>query len=111
MQFNTTTTTSEPGALEVQTFAGAAHTLQTAAIAALIFFACTYVPKVKQRMQLAKLPAFSSSLGGEKHRQGYLKSAKDLYSEGYQKVRFSYPKLSQKLTNVVQRSCLLDEHI
>jgi len=86
MNLNTTTTSPKLGAMDFQTLAGLAHTLQTAAIATLVFAACTYIPKLQQRVQLWRLPCFSGSIGGEKYRQGYLKSAKDLYSEGYQKV-------------------------
>jgi hypothetical protein len=87
MDVNTTSNAPILGALPIQTLAGMAHTLQTAAIAALIFAICAFLPKLKHRAQLAKLPVFEGSTGGEKHRQGYLKSAKDLYNEGYQKVR------------------------
>jgi hypothetical protein len=86
MESNATTARSKLGNMEFQNLAGLAYTLQTAAIAALIFAACAYVPKFKYRAQLAKLPVFSGANGGEKHRQGYLNSAKVLYNEGYQKV-------------------------
>jgi hypothetical protein len=85
-----TTNAAKPEAnsaiMELLTFARMAHTLQTAAIAALVFalFAC--IPRIKQRMQLAKLPAFTASKDGGSHGKGYLKSAKDMYSEAYQKV-------------------------
>jgi hypothetical protein len=78
MGLNTTASDPESAAMEFQTIAGLAHTLQTAAVAALIFAACTYIPRLRQRAQLAKLPTISS--------ESYLKSAKELYKEGYQKV-------------------------
>jgi hypothetical protein len=90
MDLNTTTATATPKAdtaiMELLTFARMAHTLQTAAIAALVFALFTYVPRIKQRIQLAKLPAFTASKDGDNHGKGYLKSAKDMYSEAYQKV-------------------------
>jgi hypothetical protein len=71
--------------MEVHTLTQLSHTLQTAAIAALIFAVCAYLPKLQYRSQLAKLPVFGGSSGEEK-RQAYLKSAKNMYQEGYTKV-------------------------
>jgi hypothetical protein len=81
--------------MEVQTFTGLTHMLQTVAIAALVFAACVYLPKTHHSAQLAKLPAFHNAISSEKHRQEYLKSAKRMYKEGYEKVssllaRWSY---------------------
>ncbi|KAF2830054.1 ent-kaurene oxidase [Ophiobolus disseminans] len=84
MEFNTTNTTSELGVMEPQTLARLLHILQTATVAALIFAVCAYIPKLKHRAHLAKLPVFNSSTGGGK---GYIKSTKDLYSEGYRKFK------------------------
>lgn len=64
--------------IDFQTLAGLAHTLQTVAIAGLIFAVCAYLPKLKYRSQLSKLPTLSSG--------GYLTSAREKYKEGYQKV-------------------------
>ncbi|KAH7062023.1 cytochrome P450 monooxygenase-like protein [Paraphoma chrysanthemicola] len=72
--------------MDVHTFASLARTVQTAVIAVLIFAVCAYVPELKRKAQLAKLPVFSDNMGGKKHRQGYLKSMKDVYSEGCQKL-------------------------
>lgn len=71
--------------MEIQ-YTGLAHTLQTAAIAALIFAVCALLPKLNYKSQLARLPVFGGSAGGEKQRQAYLKSAKRMYSDGYEKV-------------------------
>jgi predicted transposase YbfD/YdcC len=111
MDENTTSNAPISWGMDTQTLAGMAHTLQTVAIAALIFVACAYIPKLKQRAQLAKLPVFEGSTGGEKHRQGYLKSAKDLYNEGYQKVREHWLLAHPHLTSAVQRQCLFDDHL
>lgn len=73
--------------MEFQTPAGLSHTLQTAAVAVLIFAVCAYLPKLNHNSQLAKIPVFGGVATGEKQRQTYLSSAKSLYSEGYQKVR------------------------
>jgi hypothetical protein len=106
MDSNATTARSKLGNMEFQNFAGLAHTLQTAAIAALIFAACAYIPKLKYRAQLAKLPVFSGANGGEKHRQGYLNSAKVLYKEGYQKVSIRSFKLCFPLTRDQFKDCV-----
>lgn len=71
--------------MEIQ-YTGLAHTLQTAAIAALIFAVCAALPKLNYRSQLAKLPVFGGSNVGEKQRQAYLTSAKKMYLDGYEKV-------------------------
>lgn len=72
--------------MELQ-FAGLAHSLQTAVIAALILAACTLLPKLNYRSQLARLPVFGGPATGEKQRQTYLNSAKKIYLSGYEKVR------------------------
>jgi hypothetical protein len=89
MELNSTNTTPNAAAVDVQTLAGLTHTLQTAAIAALVIAACAYVPKLRYRVQLAKLPAFEESTKGEKRYQSYLQSAADMYRDGYQKVGLS----------------------
>lgn len=71
--------------MEVQTFTGLTYTLQTVAIAALVFAACVYLPKINHRAQIAKLPAFHNAISSETHRKEYIKSAKRMYKEGYEK--------------------------
>jgi hypothetical protein len=85
MDLDTSTSKAAPdtATMELLTYARMAHTLQTAAMAALVFALFTYVPKLKQRIQLAKLPAFSGTTSGTKD---YLSSAKQLYADGYQRV-------------------------
>ncbi|KAJ4297925.1 hypothetical protein N0V90_005824 [Kalmusia sp. IMI 367209] len=79
--------------MEVQTFAGLAHSFQTLALAALVFAACVYLPRINYNAQLAKLPAFGAT-SGEKQRNDYLKHGKRLYSEGYQKfMEVKYTKI------------------
>ncbi|CBX93028.1 hypothetical protein IAQ61_008757 [Plenodomus lingam] len=74
--------------MELQTYAGLSHTLQTTAIALLIFALCTYWPKLKAKAQLAKLPSLhDSKLMGEDQRQAYLQSCRKMYMEGYQKFK------------------------
>jgi hypothetical protein len=89
MSLNTTIMSPNLAPMKVQAFAGLAHTLQTAAVAALIFAVCVCIPKLKHRAQLSKLPVFERAESGEKRRQAYLTSAKGWYSEGYKKVRRS----------------------
>lgn len=71
--------------MEIQ-YTGLAHTLQTAAIAVLIFAVCALVPKLNYKSQLAKLPVFGGPTSGEKQRQNFLLHAKKIYFEGYEKV-------------------------
>lgn len=75
--------------MDVQTFTGLTHTLQTVAVAALLFAACVYLPKIDQNAHVAKLPAFHKAISSETHRKEYLKSAKRMYREGYEKVSSS----------------------
>jgi lipopolysaccharide export LptBFGC system permease protein LptF len=84
MDFNTTTAHATPDAatMELLTYAKLAHTLQTVAMAALAFALFTYVPRLTQRIQLAKLPVFTGPGGPKSH----MDSARIIYSEGYQKV-------------------------
>jgi hypothetical protein len=86
MDFNTTTTAPELASMNTLIFGFPGHALQTAVIAALIFAVCSYLPKLNNRLRLAKLPAFNGATASKTHRQGYLTSAKAWYSEGYQKV-------------------------
>ncbi|KAI8934908.1 hypothetical protein NX059_008578 [Plenodomus lindquistii] len=73
-------------AMELQTYAGFSHSLQTAAIAVLIFALCAYLPRLKVNSQLAKLPSLYASMG-EEHRQAFLKSSRNMYKEGYKKFK------------------------
>lgn len=70
--------------MEVQSFQGFAHSAQTLVIAALVFVACYYIPKLNFYAQVSKLPAFSQ--GGEKQRTEFLKHGKSMYLQGYEKV-------------------------
>jgi hypothetical protein len=81
MEFNITSNPPESASMGFKTIAGLAHVLQTAAIAVLIIAVCAYIPKLKQRSQLSKLPTLSGA--------DYLTSAKEKYKEGYQKVGLS----------------------
>jgi hypothetical protein len=76
--------------METQTFARLSHTLQTAAIAVLIFAVCAYLPKLKNKSQLRRLPALGDAGTGEKQRQSFLASAKNMYQEGNAKVTCSH---------------------
>lgn len=75
--------------MEIQ-YTGVTHTLQTAALAALIFAACALLPKLNYRSHLAKLPVFGGPAGGEKQRQAFLNSARKMYSDGYEQVSMLY---------------------
>ncbi|KAH6618782.1 cytochrome P450 monooxygenase-like protein [Boeremia exigua] len=96
--------------MELQ-YTGLAHTLQTAAIAALIFVVCAFLPKLNYKSQLAKLPIFGGSSSGEKQRQAYLSSAKKMYIEGYEKFKDSVYRIasSDGEDSVVVPTSLLPE--
>lgn len=74
-----------PTAMEVQ-YSGLAHTLQTVAIATLVFAACALLPKLNYRSKMAKLPVFGGQASGEKQRQTFLFNAKKIYLDGYEKA-------------------------
>lgn len=76
--------------MELQTLTELSYIINSAAIAALVIALYTIVPIFNYRSQLAKLPSFSDSVGSEKHRQEYLRYAKKLYNEGYEKVNQLY---------------------
>ncbi|PSN68834.1 ent-kaurene oxidase [Corynespora cassiicola Philippines] len=97
--------------MEIERFAGLSHTVQTVAVATIIFAACVYLSNVNYRSQLAKLPAFGGAGGNEKHRKAYLQSAKDMYSEGYRKFKNSVYRIVSEdgQENVVVPPSLLPE--
>jgi hypothetical protein len=72
--------------METTTLAGLSHTVQTVAIATVIFAVCAYLPKLQRKLQLGKLPVLSGLETGEKQRKAYLASARKLYQDGYAKV-------------------------
>lgn len=74
--------------MDVQTFAGFGHSLQTLAFTAIILTFFYFFPKINYQAHLARLPSYGgSTTGGEKQRKAYLSSAKKMYTEGYMKVR------------------------
>jgi hypothetical protein len=93
--------------METQSYAGLAHTLQTVAIATLIFAVCAFIPKLDYRLKLAKLPLFGASSSGEKQRQIFIKSARDIYNDGYKKVCTSRASTRVDINeSIVQKLCL-----
>jgi hypothetical protein len=78
-QFDTTNQLPNMASLDLPAYIGFAHTIQTAAVAALIFAVVTYAPKLKRRAQLAKIPTFATS-------KGSVQSTRDMFQEGYRKV-------------------------
>lgn len=78
--------TTSPTNMDPQIVAQIVHTLQTTAIAAVIFAACVLLPKLQNKAQLGKLPTASPD-GGEKARQAFIASAKKLYRDGYHNVQ------------------------
>lgn len=59
---------------------------KTVAIAFLVIVACAFLQKIHLESQVRKLPAFHDAISSEAHRKQYIKSAKKLYREGYEKV-------------------------
>lgn len=72
--------------MDPQVVAQIVRTLQTTAIAAVIFAACVLLPKLQTKAQLGKLPSASPD-SGEKARQAFMASAKKLYRDGYHNVQ------------------------
>ncbi|ORY18728.1 hypothetical protein BCR34DRAFT_582671 [Clohesyomyces aquaticus] len=72
-------------AMETQSGAGLAHTLQTVTFATLAFAIIALLPKLNYRSSLAKLFVFGGSLRGGKQRQLFLRFAKKIYRDGYKK--------------------------
>jgi hypothetical protein len=72
--------------MEIQTIAESTHALQVLAIAAILFAAYVSVQRIYLNSHIQRLPAFHNAISSEAHRKQYLKSAKRLYREGYEKV-------------------------
>jgi hypothetical protein len=72
--------------MELQILSGISHTLQTVAVATIIFAACVFLSQINYRTQIAKLPALVQPGNSEKKRVDYLNSAKGLYAQGYKQV-------------------------
>ncbi|RYN54751.1 hypothetical protein AA0118_g9129 [Alternaria tenuissima] len=106
-----TPSTSEPTTMDLLNLTQLTHTLQTAAIAALIFAICAYVPKLKRKAQLGSIPTLGGLQGGEKQRQAYLASAKKMYEDGYTKFKDSIYRINGESgeDNVVVPLSLLPE--
>lgn len=66
--------------------ASLSHTLQTAAIASLVFAFLTLIPRINFAKRLRSFPAYQYE-DGSKKRTTYLTSAKKLYLEGYAKFK------------------------
>ncbi|KAF2464865.1 cytochrome P450 monooxygenase-like protein [Lindgomyces ingoldianus] len=71
--------------MENQSLVGLSYTLQTAVVAAIIFAVSVFLSKINFRSQLAQLPPYGNF--GEKGRVEYLKSAKNMYLNGYQQFK------------------------
>jgi len=90
--------------MEIQTFTDLTHRLQLLAITALVIIACVYLSQIRYNSHIAKLPAFHNAISSETHRKQYLKSAKRMYKEGYEKVHSILVLLSYSTDDIqVQR--------
>jgi hypothetical protein len=74
--------------MEAHSFSASSHTLQTVVFTTLIIAACLIFPKLNYWTHLSKLPTLGSVSSGTKQHQAYLRAAKKLYKEGYDKVMF-----------------------
>jgi hypothetical protein len=93
--------------MEVQHLTGVSHTLQTLAFASIIITVLWYLPRFNLKAQLRKLPPYIYEDGSNKSTT-YLTSAKRLYVDGYQKVRFDFRSSSSRFAYeiLVQKQCL-----
>ena len=73
--------------MDPQTVELVLRALQTTAIAAVLFAAWTYIPKLQYKVHVRKLPSLTSE-GSTKARDSFMASAKKLYQDGYEKVCF-----------------------
>ncbi|KAF2740990.1 cytochrome P450 [Polyplosphaeria fusca] len=70
--------------MELQSIAGFSHTVQTAAVATIIFAACICFSQINWYKQFSKLPAFTGNQGSfDTRRKAYHKSARQMYTDGY----------------------------
>jgi hypothetical protein len=70
--------------METSNLVSVTHTLQTVAIAALIFALVLCIPQINLKTQLARLPSYTYD--NSEKRKTYLSHAKKLYSDGYKQV-------------------------
>ena len=87
---------------ELQSLNSVPHTLQTVALATLIFAVCIFFSQINFYAQFRKIPAYTGNRGSSKKRQtAYLESARKFYEDGYKQVRLSRksPSFSSR-TNV-----------
>ncbi|EUC48236.1 hypothetical protein COCMIDRAFT_87809 [Bipolaris oryzae ATCC 44560] len=96
--------------MDPQTAAQIVHTLQTTAIAAVIFAACVLLPRLQAKAQLEKLPSANLD-AGEKARQAFITSARKLYQDGYHNFKNSVFRLINEngQENVIVPRSLLQE--
>lgn len=90
--------------METQTLTNLTPTLQTLAAAVLVVAAYAFLQKIQHHLQIRRLPAFHNAISSEAHRKQYIKSAKSLYQEGYEKVKYilQAAALSSPLTDELQ---------
>uniref|UniRef100_A0A093UP30 Ent-kaurene oxidase n=1 Tax=Talaromyces marneffei PM1 TaxID=1077442 RepID=A0A093UP30_TALMA len=85
--------------MEIKTLTELTLAPQTVAIAVLVIVACAFFQKIHLEWQVRKLPAFHDAISSEAHRKQYIKSAKRLYREGYEKVNSDVVLSRLQLTN------------
>nr|QRG28988.1 cytochrome P450 steroid hydroxylase [Curvularia lunata] len=74
--------------MDPQTVELVLRALQTTAIAAVLFVAWTYIPKLQYKAHLKKLPSLTPE-GSVKARANFMASAKKMYQDGYEKFKDS----------------------
>lgn len=75
--------------MDFQLFTDVAHALQLLSFISLAAVLCIYLQTLHFHSQIRNLPAFHKGINSEAHRKEYLKSAKRLYREGYEKVKLN----------------------
>lgn len=76
--------------LQLDYLVGVSHSFQTIFLASLIAGVVALLPKLLYKIRLSQLPVLEYGEGGKK-RDIYLKSATELYAEGYQRVKSTQP--------------------
>ncbi|EUC34673.1 hypothetical protein COCCADRAFT_35710 [Bipolaris zeicola 26-R-13] len=97
--------------MDPKTAVGVPQFLQMTGVAVFIFAAYAIWPVIQRKWYLAKFPSMNEYGTGEKYRQTYLSSAREIYEKGYTKFKNSCYALmnEQGIPTVVIPASLLPE--
>lgn len=98
--------------MDPKTAVGVPQFLQMTGVAVFIFAAYAIWPVIQRKWYLAKFPSMNEYGTGEKYRQTYLSSAREIYEKGYTKVTSSRTRTRTKLDtdNIPVQELLLRTH-